>query len=105
MPSLKDALLKAGLKSTKSENERKPKLKREKNKIEKHQEQRDYCEVCHSIHPDVERFKHNKPHIDAQWICANCADKNEILDEFRLTQQSQFAKAGRYRRFYGQRKV
>ena len=28
-------------------------------------------------------------------------DKNEILDQFRLTNQSDFARTGRYRRYYG----
>lgn len=99
--SLKDALLKAGLKSTKTENERAKKLKKEKHKIEKHQEQRNFCEVCEFIQPDVERFRHRNPLIDAEWICVNCADKNQILDECRITNQSDSAKNGRYLRFYG----
>lgn len=99
--SLKDALEKAGYRSTKNENERQRKLKKEKTKVEKHQEHRNFCEVCETIHPDVERFKHRNPRIDAQWICVNCADKNEILDDFRVTQQSDFARSNRYRRYYG----
>lgn len=99
--SLKDALLKAGLKSSKVENERQSKYKSDKTKVEKHQEKRDFCEVCETIHPDVERFKHRNPRVDAQWICVNCADKNEIHDKFRVTHQSDFAKQGRYQRFYG----
>lgn len=99
--SLKDAMLKAGLKSTKTENERQRKLKKEKHKIEKHQEQRNFCEVCEFIQPDVERFRHRNPLVDAEWICVNCADKNQILDECRQTNQSDSAKNGRYLRFYG----
>jgi len=99
--SLKDALLKAGLKSTKVENTRQAKYKSDKTKVEKHQEKRDFCEICEAIQPDVERFKHKNPRVDAQWICVNCADKNEIHDQFRVTHQSDFAKQGRYQRFYG----
>ena len=99
--SLKDALLKAGLHSSKIENERQKKLKKEKTKIEKHQEHRNFCEVCETTQPDVERFKHRNPRIDAEWICTNCADKNQILDQFRLTNQSDSARSKRYRRFYG----
>ena len=99
--SLKDALLKAGLSSSKTENERKGKYKKDRTKTEKHQERRNYCEVCDTTQPDVEKFKHKNPRIDAEWICVNCADKNEIHDKFRLTAQSEFAKSKRYRRFYG----
>ncbi len=99
--SLKDALQKAGLRSTKTENERQRKLAKEKTKTERHQERRNFCEVCECIQPDVERFKHRNPRIDAEWICVNCADKNEILDDFRLTGQSEFSRTARYRRYYG----
>ena len=99
--SLKDALLKAGLKSAKTENERQSKYKSDKTKVEKHQEKRDFCEICECIQPDVEKFKHRNPRVDANWICVNCADKNEIHDKFRITHQSSFAKQGRYQRFYG----
>ncbi len=102
--SLKDALLKAGYHSSKVENDRIKKSKKEKTKSEKHQEQRNFCEVCELIHPDVEKFKHRNPRIDAEWICLNCADKNEILDDFRVTAQSDVAKTNRYRRFYGHTK-
>lgn len=99
--SLKDALLKAGFNSTKKENDRKPKRKKELTKTEKHQQHRNFCEVCECIHPDVERFRHRMPTVDAEWICVNCADKNEILDQFRVTNQSDFARSNRYQRFYG----
>ena len=92
MSSLKDALLKAGLKSSKNENDR----QKRKNWVEVkksviHQEQRNYCEVCESIQPDVERYKHRNPIIEAQWICVSCADKNMIDDKFRVTVQSDFS--------------
>jgi superfamily II helicase len=99
--SLKDALKKAGYSTAKDENERQRKLKKEVTKTEKHQEHRNFCEVCEFIQPDVERFRHKHPRIDAEWICSNCADKNEILDEFRLTNQSDSARTGGYRRYYG----
>jgi superfamily II helicase len=96
--SLKDALKKAGLSSTKTVNERDQK---QLTKAEKHQGHRNFCEVCEFIQPDVERFSHKHPRIDAEWICSNCADKNEILDDFRMTNQSDSAKKGTYRRYYG----
>ncbi len=99
--SLKDALLKAGFKGTKSENEREYKPKKDLKKSEVHQQDRNFCEICKNIQPDVERFKHRNRLIDAQWMCVVCADKNEIHDDFRVTQQSEFAKKKRYRRNYG----
>ncbi len=99
--SLKEAMLKAGLKSSKVENERKSKYKKDKTKVEKFQEKRNFCEVCETTQPDVENFKHKNSRIDAQWICVNCADKNEIHDKFRTTAQSDFNRQGRYQRFYG----
>jgi ribosomal protein L44E len=101
MSSLKDALMKAGLSSSKVENVRKSKYKSDKTKVEKHQEKRNFCEVCETTQPDVEHFKHRNSRIDAQWICVNCADKNEIHDKFRTTAQSDFNLQGRYQRFYG----
>ena len=99
--SLKQALLKAGLKSSKAENERVHKPKKEKTKTEVHQEQRNYCEICNCHQPDVERFIHKMPLIDAQWICVNCADKAMIHDNTRVTAQSNFSKNKQYRRYYG----
>ena len=103
--SLKDQLEKVGFKSKKAENERRlKKLKKEVTKTEKHQERRNFCEICEFIQPDVERFKHKNPRVDAEWICSNCADKNEILDDFRITHQSDSAINGRFRRYYGHTK-
>ena len=98
--SLKDALLKAGVKTAKTENHRDSPKNLEK-KSEKHQQMRNFCEVCELIHPDVERFKHRIPLLDAEWICASCADKEMVHDKFRVTAQSQFAKEKRYMREYG----
>jgi hypothetical protein len=99
--SLKDALKKAGFKSTKSQNERELKAKKKETKEEVHQKARNFCEVCEFIQPDVERFKHNNPTVDAEWICAACADKEQIHDQFRMTHQSNFAIQKRYRREFG----
>lgn len=98
--SLKDALLKAGVKTSKTENMRE-KPKKVAKKSEKHQQMRNFCEVCELIHPDVERFKHRIPLLDAEWICLSCADKEMVHDKFRVSAQSQFAKEGRYLREYG----
>lgn len=105
MSSLKDALLKAGLKTSKIENERKYKPKKDITKTEKHQHRRNFCEQCSGTYPDVERFKHRNYSVDAQWMCVNCADMAEIHDDCRVTNQSEFAKTGRYIRRYGPTKV
>ncbi|MBL7666329.1 MAG: hypothetical protein JNM93_14435 [Bacteriovoracaceae bacterium] len=99
--SLKNALLKAGIKTTKTENMRDIKPKKEKKQIEQHQELRSFCEVCEMVQPDVERFFHKMPAIDAEWICVNCADKCKIHDDTRQTQQSHLSKMKQYKRFYG----
>lgn len=83
--SLKDALLKAGLKQTKLPNERDNIPKKEVKEIVVHQSTRNFCEVCQLIQPDVERFAHRNPTIDADWICTRCADRAEIHDQFRKT--------------------
>ena len=101
MGSLKDALLKAGLKGTKNENDRNKLQWKDASKSVKHQQQRNYCEVCHTVQPDVERYKHRNPTIDAQWICSACADRNQIPDETRVTNQSDFALKGMFRREFG----
>lgn len=103
--SLKDALLKAGLKPTKSQNEREYKPKKDIKKSEVHQATRNFCEVCELIQPDVERFVHKNPTIDAEWICNRCADRAEIHDQFRMTNQSDSAKKKCYRREFGPTKV
>lgn len=101
MGSLKDQLLKAGFNTGKTQNERPKIIKKEKTKAQGHQEQRNFCEVCELIQPDVERYKHRNPTIDAEWICLRCADKNEIDDKFRVTDQSDVNKKGFFRREHG----
>ena len=103
MSSLKDALLKAGLKSSKKENDRQRRGKwMDVKKSVVHQEQRNYCEVCESIQPDVERYKHRNPIVSGEWICVSCADKNMIDDKFRVTAQSDFSIKKIFRREFGQ---
>lgn len=99
--SMKDALKNVGLNSTKTENMRDSAKGRERKQSEKHQHTRNFCEVCELIMPDVERFKHKNPTIDAEWICIGCADKNNIMDDTRMTHQSDFAKQNKYRREFG----
>lgn len=99
--SLKDALKKAGFKSSTAVNEREKKPEKKKTSTELHQEERNYCEICDLFHRDVEHFAHRNATIDARWICLNCADKAQIHDDFRTTAQSDFSKKGMYRRFYG----
>ena len=63
MSSMKDALIKAGFTPKKGENEREK--RKQWDKVKKsviHQEQRNFCEVCESIQPDVEHYKHRKPY-------------------------------------------
>lgn len=102
MSSMKDALIKAGFTPKKGENEREK--RKQWDKVKKsviHQEQRNFCEVCESIQPDVEHYKHRNPTVDAQWICVSCADKNLIDDKFRVTAQSDFSIKKLFKREFG----
>lgn len=102
MSSMKDALIKAGFKPKQAENERHKRAHWEKvKKSVVHQEQRNYCEVCDSVQPDVERYKHRNPTVTAQWICVSCADKNLIDDKYRVTAQSDFSIKKLFKREYG----
>lgn len=104
MGSMKDALMKAGLKSTKMENHRDSAKGRERKQSEKHQHTRNFCEHCETVHPDVERYNHRNPTTSAEWICVGCADRLMIDDKFRVTHQSDFAKKNMFKRFYGSTK-
>lgn len=104
MGSLKDAMLKAGLKATapaKSQNEREKVAKKHVTETVVHQEQRNYCEACEQVRPDVELYKHRNPTTDAEWICVRCADQLQILDTFRKTAQSDTSIRKMFRREYG----
>ncbi len=103
--SLKDALLKVGIKPVqpaKAVNERRKVKEKLKTTAEKHQEQRNFCEMCEKIQPDVEHYKHRNPSIDAEWICCQCADENSIQDRFRITSQSDMSIKKMFRRRYGE---
>lgn len=102
--SLKDQLMEAGFRSNKMENHRASAKGREVKQSEKHQVTRNYCEHCGLIHPDVERYKHSMPTTEAEWICLACVDKLMIDDRFRVTNQSDMAKRGMFRRYFGQTK-
>lgn len=104
MGSLKDALLKAGIKPTpvaKSQNEREKIAKKQITETIVHQEQRNFCEACDQVRPDVELYKHRNPTTDAEWICLKCADQLQILDIFRKTAQSDTSIKKMFRREYG----
>ena len=103
--SLKDALVKAGLRSSKMANERTPAKGRPQKQSEKHQRARTFCEVCELDHGDVEFYKHRNPTIDARWICLGCADKHMIDDQFRTTRQSELSTKSTFKRFYGATKT
>ena len=104
MGSLKDELMKAGLKATqapKSANEREV-IKRKKVTEEIiHQQQRNYCEECQQVRPDVELYFHRNPTTEAEWICVKCADQLKILDSFRQTAQSDTSIRKMFRREHG----
>ncbi len=103
MSSLKDALVKAGLKSSKPQNDRpaRSNVSGPPKKTHAHQQARTYCDVCDRTLPDVEHYKHRNPTVSANWICVGCADKNEIPDSTRTTAQSDSARKGMFRRYYG----
>jgi len=102
MGSMKDALLKAGLRPANQENERQKRpAKGPVTKSVIHQETRNFCEHCQNIAPDVENYRHKNPTTRAQWICLACADRLEILDDCRVSNQSDTAKKNMFRRFFG----
>jgi len=108
MGSLKDAMLKAGLKPTvepkpaKKQNEREKVAKKHLTETVIHQVRRNFCEHCSQVCPDVEQYKHRNPTTDAEWICVRCADQLQILDKFRLTAQSETSIKKMFRREYGE---
>lgn len=104
MASLKDAFLKAGIKPTpekKAENHRDKIAKKQVTETIVHQEQRNFCEACDQVRPDVELYKHRNPTTEAEWICVRCADQLQILDTFRKTAQSDTSIKKMFRREYG----
>lgn len=104
MGIMKDALLKAGLKETttpKSVNHREELPKKKKSEEAAHQQQRNFCEQCQQVRPDVELYHHRNPTTEAEWICVKCADQLKIADTFRKTAQSDTSIRKMFRREHG----
>ena len=104
MGSMKDALLKAGFKATatpKAQNEREKVSKKNHTEAVSHQEQRNFCEECQQVRPDVELYYHRNPTTEAEWICVKCADQLKIPDTFRQTAQSDTSIKKMFRREHG----
>jgi len=106
MSLLKNALEKAGFKSTEPSKKKKtPSRKKSyqpRKKTHSHHKQRNTCEGCQIICPDVELYEHRNPTLqNAKWICVPCADKNMIPDDQRKTAQSESAIKGTFRRYFG----
>ncbi len=104
MGIMKDALLKAGLKPTatpKDQNQREKVAKKQMTEAVVHQEQRNFCEECNQVRPDVEFYQHRNPTTDAEWICVKCADKLKIPDACRKTAQSDTSVKKMFRREHG----
>ena len=106
--SLKDALLKAGMKSSPPVSKRPKENQREfikkKTDDQRNQEQRNFCEVCETICPDVEYYAHHIPSLTARWICCRCADIKMIPDSCRQTAQSDVCRKGIFKREFGETK-
>jgi hypothetical protein len=104
MKSLKDQLLAAGLKATanpKDHNVREKVAKKKVTETVLHQEQRNFCEECQQVRPDVELYHHRNPTTEAEWICVRCADQLKISDTCRKTAQSDTSIKKMFRREHG----
>ncbi len=116
MGSLEDALKKAGLvkggggaKGTTSPKiEGKPEQKknfsppaRAKKKHDHHHAQKTRCDSCQNFSPDVEYYEHRSQLVPVKWLCLICADRNQIPDETRKTEQSDNARNKLFRREFG----
>ncbi len=104
MKSLKEQLLQAGLKPTqtpKAPNEREQIKKKQVTEAIIHQEQRNFCEECQQVRPDVELYYHHNPTTEAEWICVKCADQLKIADSCRQTAQSDTSIKKMFRREHG----
>lgn len=110
MQQLKQALIKAGLVSKEEAKDRKEPPKKSKvpqkefKKFHEHQIKTE-CELCGYNTPDVEYYRHNNKLIVKRWLCIKCADEYKIADDLRETQQSSYAKSGRFRRMWGRTKA
>lgn len=109
MQQLKDALIKAGLvpKETAEDRKRRPKKsKAPKKEFKKFKEDqiKTECEYCHNNTPDVEYYRHNNKLVVKRWLCIKCADEYKIDDDLRDTNQSSYARSGRFHRMWGRTK-
>ena len=96
--------MKAGLAATadpKAQNQRENIPKKKVTETVIHQEQRNFCEECQQVLPDVELYYHRNPTTQAEWICLRCADRLKIADSFRQTAQSDTCIKKLFRREYG----
>ncbi len=104
MGILKDALLKAGVKPSEKVSTpkkiipQKPVIKKE---MHSHQVHKNICELCNRTAQDVEYYNHRNAIVRVKWLCLSCADQNSISDNFRESNQSEDARRGVFRRFYG----
>jgi ribosomal protein L37AE/L43A len=104
MKSLKEQLLQAGLKATpdpKAANQREQIKKKQVTEAVIHQEQRNFCEECQQVRPDVELYYHRNPTTEAEWICVKCADQLKLPDATRQTAQSDTSIKKMFRREHG----
>ncbi len=104
MGIMKDALLKAGLKPTaspKDQNAREQVAKKKVTEEVVHQQQRNFCEECQQVYPDVELYHHRNPTTEAEWLCVRCADRLKISDTCRKTAQSDTSIKKMFRREHG----
>jgi AraC-like DNA-binding protein len=104
MKSLKEQLLAAGLTATPTPKDHNAREKIAKKKVTEsviHQEQRNFCEECQLVQPDVELYHHRNPTTDAEWICVRCADKLKIPDTCRKTAQSDTSIKKMFKREHG----
>jgi hypothetical protein len=104
MGTMKDALFKIGIKEAQkpvAPNQREKLAKKKVTEDVVHQEQRNFCEACDQVRPDVELYKHRNPTTEAEWICVRCADQLQIADTFRKTAQSDTSIKKLFRREYG----
>ena len=110
--SLKEALLKAGFVSKeklapKPRRQAVPAKKKTVGFLEgKHLHHlRTECEACRKSAPDVEYYEHSKKSLAAKWLCIQCPDAENILDNFRQTVHSEQAMRRLFQRRYGPTKV
>lgn len=99
--SMKDALIKAGLVSKETIRKEKVENTDVKQKGIHEHHLKTYCPQCNKNAEDVEYYNHTNRSLKSPWLCLVCADKFNIHDDMRQTQQSPTSRAGRFQRFYG----